>query len=260
MVERVFIQRLASGEFQSPNAYIAWRGFDERGFEVGFFTFAELNDNAIEVSASNMIVGGAGAMVVALAKLGVSLPVIDDLPEVLSFLRGRKVWTSTLGEVRAMSDKMHSPLFMKPLGELKAFPGRVVGSFRDILSTAHFPDGMAIQVSEVVRFVSEWRFFVQSGEVIGAGCYQGDPRQFIDRRCLDDAIEAWGSAAPAAYGIDLGVTDDGRTLLVEVNDGFSLGCMGLKPMTYSLFLQTRWQELVSGARAAESRNETGRDR
>jgi hypothetical protein len=253
MIEHVYIQKLASGEFPSPNFYIAWRGFDDRGFSIRFFTFAELKQGAVDVSASNMVVGGAGAMVMALAKLGVHLPVIDDLPEPLAFLRGRKLWTSTLGEVRALSEKIESPMFIKPLRDLKAFSGRLVGSFRDILSTAHLPDEMPVQVSEVVRFVSEWRFFVQKGEVIGAGCYRGDPRQFIDRRSLDAAIESWGPAAPSAYGIDLGLTDDGRTLLVEVNDGFSLGCMGLKPMSYSLFLQTRWEELVRGANASVER-------
>lgn len=245
MIERVLIQKLADGGFPSPNHYIAWRGFDERGFQIAFFTFAELKDGSVDVSPTNLIVGGAGAMVFALGKLGVHLPVIDDLPEPLTFLRGRKVWTSTLGDVRSLSDKMVAPVFMKPLRELKAFSGRQVGSFRDILSTAHLPDEVEVQVSELVNFVSEWRFFVQQGEVIGAGCYRGDPRQFIDRTQLDAAIAAWGSSAPSAYGIDLGMTDDGRTLLVEVNDGFSLGCMGLKPMAYSLFLQTRWLELVA---------------
>lgn len=34
------------------------------------------------------------------------------------------------------------------------------------------------------------------------------------------------SDAPNGYGIDFGVTDDGRTLLIEVNDGYALGSYG----------------------------------
>jgi hypothetical protein len=256
MIERVLVQKLPDGDFPSPNSYIAWRGFYERGFQIGFFTFAELKDGTVDLAPKHLIVGGAGAMVFALAKLGVNLPVIDDLPESLAFLRGRRIWTSTMGQIRSVSDNMLAPVFVKPLRELKAFSGRLVGSFRDILSTAHLPDEMEVLVSEVVNFVAEWRFFVQTGEVIGAGCYRGDPRQFIDRTCLDAAIATWGSAAPSAYGIDLGVTDDGRTLLVEVNDGFSIGCMGLKPMAYSLFLQTRWLELVSSVPSTAERPAT----
>ena len=49
---------------------------------------------------------------------------------------------------------------------------------------------------------------------------------------------------PAGRAIDLGVTSDGRTLLVEVNDGFALGSYGLDDVTYALLLSARWAELV----------------
>ncbi len=29
------------------------------------------------------------------------------------------------------------------------------------------------------------------------------------------------------FSMDFGLTDDGRTLLIEVNDGYSIGCYGL---------------------------------
>ena len=50
--------------------------------------------------------------------------------------------------------------------------------------------------------------------------------------------------APAAYGLDFGVTADGRTLLVEANDGFALGCYGLDPVIYAEMLEARWCELA----------------
>lgn len=39
-------------------------------------------------------------------------------------------------------------------------------------------------------------------------------------------------------------TDDGRTLLVEVNDGYALGCYGLQHNLYAKLLAARWAELV----------------
>lgn len=50
--------------------------------------------------------------------------------------------------------------------------------------------------------------------------------------------------APAGYGIDFGVTADRRTLLVEVNDGYALGCYGLQHDLYAQLLSARWSELV----------------
>ena len=245
MIKRVLIQTLADGMFPSPNIYIAWRGFEEeRGLETGFFTFTGLDDKQVELERSTMLVGGAGAVCHALRALGVAMPAIADLPEPLAFLRGRRVWESTLGEVQTLSDRLQAPIFIKPLRDPKAFSGRVIESFRDVVSTAHLSDTLPVLVSEVVEFVSEWRFFVLNGDVIGASCYKGDPLRFPEGLQVNTAIRAWGTAAPAGYAIDLGVTSDGQTLLVEVDDGYSLGCMGLKPIAYSLLLQARWTELV----------------
>ena len=44
--------------------------------------------------------------------------------------------------------------------------------------------------------------------------------------------------------MDFCLTDDGRTLLIEVNDGYSLGCYGMFALKYAKFLITRWAELT----------------
>ena len=58
-----------------------------------------------------------------------------------------------------------------------------------------------------------------------------------------DRVDASGDA-PAGYAADFGVTGDGRTLLVEINDGYSLGCYGLQHNLYAQLLSARWAELV----------------
>ena len=44
--------------------------------------------------------------------------------------------------------------------------------------------------------------------------------------------------------MDFGVTADGRTLMIEVNDGYSLGCYGLLYLDYAKLLSARWAELT----------------
>ncbi len=44
--------------------------------------------------------------------------------------------------------------------------------------------------------------------------------------------------------IDIGVTRDGRTLVVEVNDGYALGNYGLSPLKSINFHRARWKEMV----------------
>ena len=44
--------------------------------------------------------------------------------------------------------------------------------------------------------------------------------------------------------MDWGVTVDGRTLLVEVNDGYALGNYGVRGHQYTAVIECRWRELM----------------
>lgn len=94
-----------------------------------------------------------------------------------------------------------------------------------------------------MRFVSEWRLWVLHGTILGLTPYKGRWDVFPDPKVLEKAVKAYTSA-PAGYAIDFGITDDGRTLLVEVSDGYSLASFGLSPKLYMNILAARWQELT----------------
>jgi phage terminase large subunit len=81
--------------------------------------------------------------------------------------------------------------------------------------------------------------------VVGGGFYAGDIFLHPNAETVRAAIDAFQPEAPVAYGIDFGVTNDGRTLLVEVNDAFALGCYGLSAVEYAEMLEDRWLEVVS---------------
>ena len=44
--------------------------------------------------------------------------------------------------------------------------------------------------------------------------------------------------------MDFGVTVDGRTLMIEVNDGYALGSYGLYYLDYAKLLSARWAQLT----------------
>ena len=50
--------------------------------------------------------------------------------------------------------------------------------------------------------------------------------------------------SPAGYALDIGLTSDGETIIIEVNDGYSRGCYGLDPLLYAKLLSARWAELT----------------
>jgi hypothetical protein len=248
VIERVLIQK-QNGEFATVNGWTAWFGFDLKAYPISFFEWPQLRDGQIEVTPGTLVVGGVGPVRHALARLHADPPVID-LPDSLRGFLGRKVWATTLAEVRGQfCGDVPTPLFLKPRHIHKAFGGYVLAAFRDLIPTAHLPDDMAVWASEPVELRSEWRYFVHRHEVIGVGHYHGDPFVHPDRETVFAAVNDYRPEAPAAYGIDFGVTPDGRALLVEVNDAYSLGPIGLRPVPYANMLEARWLELMARRRS-----------
>jgi hypothetical protein len=49
---------------------------------------------------------------------------------------------------------------------------------------------------------------------------------------------------PMGFGMDWGITSDGRTLLVEVNDGYALGNYGIPGAAYTALIEARWRQLM----------------
>lgn len=94
-------------------------------------------------------------------------------------------------------------------------------------------------------FRGEFRGYVCNGELVGFRHYKGDFRLPVDFAPVEAAIQSW-DALPRGCSMDWGTTADGRTLLIEVNDGYSLGCYGLLPVLYANLLESRWRELAGG--------------
>lgn len=137
------------------------------------------------------------------------------------------------------------PLFVKPLNE-KELSGVVANDMADLVEHASRGDDYRAYCSDPVDFASECRLSIRRGSLVGARHYRGDPHVWPDVDVVNNIIKTYAADpdAPAGCSIDLGVTPGGKTLLVEVNDGYSLGCYGLDSAVYALLLAARWAELV----------------
>ena len=240
---KVFLQR-EGGEFSNISYLTAWLGFKEFGYEIEFFEWKEIDQ--LPLAQEHIVTGGIPAVMRCLQRLSIPLPELSNMPAELTPFAGRKFWWGTLADARQRTTETSiEPFFMKPQpSDRKLFNGQVVRCFRDLLPTAGLPAETPIFGSEIVNFESEYRVFVLRGEVVGCKHYKGDFRRMIDFQTVDSAIAAFHSA-PVAYGIDFGITDIGRTVLVEVNDSYSFGCYGLGPTRYAAMIESRWNEMVS---------------
>ena len=232
---RPFIQ--AKGDIPSNvNSYTAYLGFTEMGLEcILYRSMEELTD----ASREDVVVGGLGPVRHSLVRWGVKIEEYDYPIELERFM-GRKTWRSTMDEVAA--DQSAWPVFVKPV-EDKRFTGTVVSRIGDLVGLGTSGYNPPVTCSDVVEFIAEWRAFVRYGTILDVRPYKGDWRKSFDPDVIENAISSYKSA-PAGYAADFGVARDGRTLLVEVNDGYSLGCYGLQQNLYTQLLSARWAELV----------------
>ena len=81
------------------------------------------------------------------------------------------------------------------------------------------------------------------GQVLDVRPYTGEYHAKFDPSVVDEVISCWKDA-PVAYGLDIGVTRDGRTFVVEVNDGYALENYGLSPLNSINFHKAIWKEMV----------------
>jgi hypothetical protein len=234
----VYIRETTVPTETSINKYNAMVGFYLRGEEI--VRYQSLHEIE-ELSKEDVVVDYIKETLEILDLMGIE-SAFEDYPSELSAFYGRKIRKGLLGEI--VNDPDNWGQFVKPLVADKAFTGRVVKGTRDLIGIG-LPFDFPVWISEDVSFQAEWRVFVLNREVLDVRPYKGDYHHLCyDASVVDEAVAVW-ETSPSAYALDIGVTADGRTLVVEVNDGYAVGNYGLMPISASHFLEARWQELTA---------------
>ncbi len=237
---KVYILKDKHGEFASTNCAIAYDGFRQMGWEIVPFKQSD-NPLLADLTPEDVVVGFIETVQTALLRLKIVIPESVNYPEELADFLGRKVWKSRVNYIAKHPELWN--VFIKPAASPKKFKGRLLTSAKDLISCGDEFEDTEIWCSEPVNFVAEWRCFVRYGEILGVKHYFGDWRIHFDPAVIEKAIAAYNSA-PAGYAADFGVTDKGETLLIEVNDGYSIGAYGLFSADYARLLASRWAQMT----------------
>ncbi len=233
----VYVKKGIDGEIANHNFYAAYDGFKQLGFEIRYFRdTAELNEHRRE----DIVIGYVDDVRTMLGRHGIVAPELD-YPEELQGELGRKVWKTKLSAI--VNHPESWGVFIKPV-EDKKFTGTVVRGTKDLIGCGTYGEDPEIFCSEVVKFVAEWRAFVRRGQILDVRRYRGDWSLSFDPVVLKRIVNRFASA-PQGYSIDIGLTDDRRTLLIEINDGYALGYYGLNSLDYAKLLSARWAELTA---------------
>jgi hypothetical protein len=220
----------------------ARRGFWTMGIETASFEWVDDIDELNDLGPTVGIAGYIGDIHRGLKRAGSPIPQNIDYPEPLRHLLHRSVVRGTLADVRRVTNSV----FVKPELDHKLFTGFVWSN--DELSRRKIvtcPDDISVWISEPITIISEYRTFILNNEVLDCRRYKGDWGKCPNHKIVDQAVKDMSHIAPAAYCIDFGITDKGQTILVEMNEGFSMGHYGLHPVQYARMLSARWFELAS---------------
>lgn len=222
---------------RNVNMFNAMEGFRQLGVETILFYDVEKLNN---IENEDIVVGGIGAVRKYLREKGKHLPDLD-YPEELGKFYGRKILRTTSDEL--LSGNLKLPVFIKPV-QGKAFTGFCCKAFKDLAGRIEPGENIDIYCSNAINIRAEWRAFVRYNYILDIRHYYGDLDVFYDLNVVKYMIKCYQHRSPAAYALDIGVTDTGETIVVEVNDGYSMGAYGLDPLLYAKFLYARWAEIM----------------
>lgn len=165
---------------------------------------------------------------------GFKPPAWDPYPRPLRRFMARRPMSGRFGDVP-------DDMFVKPLAT-KAFDAGIKSSIEEPVHPLE-----AVYFCEAVTFTAEWRVYVCDGQRVAVTQYgEGDDAE-PDLQAIDKMLAAW--KGPAGWSLDVGLVD-GRTHMVETNDGWALGMyQGIARDDYLRLVEVRWREIEQLRRA-----------
>lgn len=217
----------------------------EFGMEIVYYTIKTLARGFIEIRPTDLVAGSISFIRYAARLGGFKISDLDSYPPCLESYLGRKITRGkTLREAKTLLSKGNT-FFIKPT-KTKRFTGFVATDEYDPRFNCT-SNQQEVVLSEIVNFEDEFRCYVVNGKLVGIGTHCSDFQNVPPGELFKEVIDIYTqNGAPSAYGIDFGVLDDGRVVLIEVNDGWGLGAyQGVTRTQYWDVITTRWAEIVS---------------
>ena len=233
----------------SVNIANAMYGFRDMGAEI--IPYHNIDEIYDRVNREDIVLDYIGQCNSIFSKFGIE-PSIPDYPDVLKPFLGRKIWKDTINSISRSEEKWSGGYFVKPI-KSKVFTGKIISSISDLVGCGNHSEDYEVLVSEPLDICAEWRCFILYDEIVDVRPYgllldrnRKSYKFHYDSNVLDSMLEAFvkWDERPISCSMDICVTKDGQTLLVEINDAYALGCYGLASIFYAKLISARWSELL----------------
>lgn len=243
----MFILEMVDGHKLRREEQILKEYFDKRGYVEGKdwrkLSLRQLRRSTGIVSKTDYVAGSIDFVRAGIRQLGKDLPEDNCYPLSLR-IQSDRFFKRPGPKITTLGSNTTWPIFLKPAVKTKLFTGQVFHD-EDAFPLLRVNSNEKLWSSVVVDFVSEYRFYVVDGKINHSVQYTGPERIDLDWELVFEAVSILKDDGCLNYAVDFGITDQGKTAFIEMNDGFSLGCYGTFPgSNYSLLLQNRWKELT----------------
>ena len=243
---RAFLEHNTLGDWLDDFVYQSKYRLIDLGFEI--IPFDGDDPDALthyDLDADkDVIIASVNATIQFFEQAGVKTPKYLGYPIQLKSYLGRNIHENLYGDL--IHSETTFPYFIKPSNEVKLFTGDIIEKRSDLELLKEFSPGIKddteIYVSETIDIVSEYRCFIFENDLKGIQYYLGDFRKYPNTEIVDQMVKDYTSS-PVAYTLDVGVTADGDTILVEVNDMWAIGSYGFDAKMYALMCVRRMKEL-----------------
>ena len=163
-----YLQLNDHSRFEPEEAALA-RYFGEGNY-IPFYK-KQIIQNKLKITKDDFISGEIPTMFAAMRQLGISYK-YNDYPECLQRYLHRKIWTSTMREVRQRlydglngEHELDLGWFIKPKNKLKRFTGFVCNTIDDLWMAKGAGNNTELWCAEPVNFVTEFRcYFIKKSE------------------------------------------------------------------------------------------------
>ena len=252
------IQADSYGAPYSDNCEEAMEGLKKLGYKIRLVTEKSLP--RFKVGRHMPVKGTARFVRTAIHQMGLKQPDNVDIPPSLYKHANRRVWETTLGDLRRMPEEERNKIFIKSRRIQKCFSG---GMFRYRASElVRLRDDFEILASERIEMDCENRYFVLNGKVVNkdeikpddfdpetyTGFNQWGGRDYQVPTYFVQKIADDYENPHAAYAIDVCWSQkDGKNVptVVELNEIFSAANFcDVTPVMYAECLIARWNQIV----------------
>lgn len=219
---------------ETVDCSIAFHGLEDLNYDI---TISKkwLTFNKEDFEQFDICAGGVDICRFALNKIGIKNYDIPCYPTALYSYLLRNI------QIIKTKDfyKIKGIKFVKPVRP-KRFQAFLTSDNDKLMYLMNLEDDEQIYISDIVKFESEWRVYIEDKNIKVICNYNGNPKLFPDVKTIESMIDSW--QGPCCYVLDVGLINN-STVLVEFNDFYSIGNYGVFPCDYAKMLLKRWTEL-----------------